>query len=458
MKRKILYINLDFPPMAGPAVWRALWFTKFLAASGYDVSVLCSDRSWWCERYDESILEHIPSSAKILRIKSLFPSDFLYKLIGILGRKAAGGGCPHSVLSRFNRLVDRFYPEQNFWWLLMACIRGIHLGIFAKFDCVITSGPPHISHIVGMLISRLSHARWIMDYRDLWLDDPIQSPGFWYQKKLLEFFERKAVKSCDAVVTVSPSWRKHLADKYEGVKHQSKFHMIRNGHNIEDYAADPRNQVDGRLHIHFNGAPQGLSKTTHLLDALSKLNSDGSFVGRMPLVTFTGMIDHFRDQVREMGLEEIVKDVRSMTYQQSIEYSKNADALLIIVNNEYPAMRGTIPAKTYEAMALGRHIFAVIPPESDIRELLEEYGNATACNVDDIEEIARCLAALIESRTELNRKVDVVRNKEFAGRFSRRRLTNQLIELIESLVAQNEGAERCQPDAENQLMRSQCAR
>ncbi len=56
-------------------------------------------------------------------------------------------------------------------------------------------------------------------------------------------------------------------------------------------------------------------------------------------------------------------------------------------NNIHPSRRGTIPAKTCEAIALGRHIFAVIPPGSDIVELLEEYGNATICNVDDIEEI-----------------------------------------------------------------------
>ncbi len=128
---------------------------------------------------------------------------------------------------------------------------------------------------------------------------------------------------------------------------------------------------------------------------------------RLPLVTFTGITESFRDQVRERGLEGLVKDVKNMTYQQSIEYSNATDVLLVIVNNDHPVMRGTIPAKTYEAIALARHILAIIPAGSDIAELLAEYGNATVCNVDDVEEI-------VQSLIGLNR---VSRQPQSAGRY-----------------------------------------
>ncbi len=272
MKRKILYINLDFPPLGGPGVWRAFWFTRYLTDSGYHVTVLCSDRSCWCERRDETLLKHIPPDAKIIRLKSIFPNDLfvwaerllnrtgrdhgrnLLNLpgpdapengdretaasdgLGSSGRRGVYGFCKRLLgirnRSRIRSWIDKYYPEKNLWWFLVACIRGIHLSIFGKFDCIITSGPPHISHLVGWLISKLSRTPWIVDYRDLWMDDPNQAPQTGYQKKLFNFLERKVVKNCDAVVTVSPFWTKHLADKYKEIKDKSKFHMIRNGHNI----------------------------------------------------------------------------------------------------------------------------------------------------------------------------------------------------------------------------------
>ena len=70
--RRVLYVNHDFPPMSGPAVWRALWFTRYLAISGYGVTVLCADRSDWCDRYDQSLLHHIPAEVQIKRVKARF--------------------------------------------------------------------------------------------------------------------------------------------------------------------------------------------------------------------------------------------------------------------------------------------------------------------------------------------------------------------------------------------------
>ncbi len=322
------------------------------------------------------------------------------------------------------------------WWLFVASILSIYMSIFQKFDCVITSGPPHVSHIVGLFMKRMSHIRWIMDYRDLWLDDPIQSPQYGYQRKLFESLERQAVKNCDAVVTVSPSWMNQLADKYRDVKDKSRFHMIRNGHNIGGKIVSSSKKAKERLHIHSNGTPQFLSRTTHLLDALFRLKSSGIYDGCLPLVTFTGINDSIRQEIQKRRLEGVVQDVKPMTYQESIEYSMKADVLLVIVNNDHPARRGTIPAKTYEAIGLRKHIFAIIPPRSDVRNLLDEYGNATICNVDDEDDILQCLVTLLESRDKwLERDVTVNTNETLIFKYSRRMQAEQLIVLIESLMS-----------------------
>ena len=280
-----------------------------------------------------------------------------------------------------------------------------------------------------------------MDYRDLWTDDPAQSPDTGYQVKLFNYLERKTIKNSSAVITVSPSWIKYLALKYAHEKDRNKFHLIRNGHNlaITLNTGTTASRTKEKLHIHFNGTPQRLSRTTHLLDALSRLKLMDISDSQLPIVTFTGTTDSFRREVKRRGLENVVQDVQSMSYRQSIEYSEKADVLLVVVNNEHPSRRGTIPAKTYEAMALGRHILAIIPPESDIRELLEEYGNASFCNVDDIDDICRCLMALITSHNNGSKKnIDFDKTKEIVEKYSRKMQTEQLISLVETLISERD--------------------
>ncbi len=433
--------------MGGPGVWRALWFTKYLIESGYDVTVVCSDRSNWCSRYDDTLLNLIPSKVKIIRIKSIFLTDLFSKLEKLL--KIHKKNRIKNFYMKIKWRIFHYYPEPNLWWFLKASVHCIYLSIFGRFDCIITSGPPHISHVAGLLISKFSPTLWIMDYRDLWTDDPGQSPKTGYQRRLFEILERKAIKNSNAVVTVSPSWKNHLSAKYGDEKGESKFHLIRNGHDIGN-ALDTdlvSNEPKKRLHIHFNGTPQGLSRTTHLLDALCRLKLMGMSDDRLPVITYTGTTGYFNDEIEERGLEGIVQDVQSMPYQQSIEYSKKADVLLVIVNNQHPSRRGTIPAKTYEAMALGRHVFALIPPQSDVRELLEEYGNASICNVDDIDEIYKCLAVLVTShKNGLDKNIDLDKKKEILQKYSRRTQADQLISLIETLISEGKNSIRFSGD------------
>ncbi len=95
-------------------------------------------------------------------------------------------------------------------------------------------------------------------------------------------------------------------------------------------------------------------------------------------------------------MSDYVVDVGPMSRRASIDYSRQADVLLVVVNDDNASRLGTIPAKTYEAMALGRHVLGVVPRGSDVETLLESYGDATICNVADPDEIFVGLSRLVE--------------------------------------------------------------
>jgi hypothetical protein len=419
--------------MSGPGTWRALWFTKYLAEWGYAVTVLCGTRSKWCHRYDKSLLQVLPVTVRVRRIKSAFQ----YRMFSKFSCRFIVG-----VRKAIARRIERYYPEPDeyFLWAIKATIISIILVLSRRIDCVITSGPPHMSHIVGWFTKKVARKPWIMDYRDLWTDDPIQSPQRGYQKSLFVAMERKAVASADAIVTVSPFWQHHLRAKFRGEKRGDNFFLIRNGHNLSREIADksvPRHYGE-RLHVHFNGTPQSFNLSKSFLEALTRLKSATSSDHSIPIFTFTGFDGFFSSEVQSRCLEDIVIDVGVMSHQQCIEYCLGCDVLLVIVTNDAPPLhRGTIPAKIYEAIALRRHILAIVPTNSDVIEILEEYGNATVCNVDNPDDIYRGLIRLATDWTEnkINGVLDVQKMEAILWKYHRKNEANQLNAIIENLLA-----------------------
>jgi glycosyltransferase involved in cell wall biosynthesis len=436
--RLVLYVNHDFPPMSGPGIWRALSFVTRLALAGHRVTVLCGTRSHWSNRYDDSLLHAVPSTVRVRRLKSLFTTKWVARLDEVAS--TARVPAARTVAAALSWRLKTYYPDQYLVWLLQAAGVGAYLALSRRFDCVITSGPSHLSHVVGWMIRRLRKTVWIVDYRDLWTDDAAQFPQSGYQARLFRAVERRAIRSADAVVTVSPAWQRHLKTKFGRPQDADKFFLIRNGHDLDDLSVDGADaDRHERLHVHFNGTPQVLSRTTALLDGLCLLRSSLKPADCLPLVSFTGFNAEFEREVHTRRLEEVVVDVHAMTKQQSIEYSLRSDVLLVIVNSEIALREGTIPAKTYEAMALGRHVLAILPRQSDVRKLLAEYGNATLCDVDDPKDICAALEKLIQSHREhrLNTESTIQRRQPILTKYSREAQARQLLSLIDALCARS---------------------
>jgi glycosyltransferase involved in cell wall biosynthesis len=303
---------------------------------------------------------------------------------------------------------------------------------------VITSGPPHICHIMGWVIHKVARRRWIVDYRDLWTDDPTHCPHSGYKLQLFKRIERSVIKNADAVVTVSPSWRDHLRTKFRREKQPDRFVLIRNGFNLDDMPTTrpSDHRPTKRIHIHSSGTPQPLAATVALLDALGKIKASSVNHDTLPLITFTGMSDQQRQDVISRQLDDCVVDVGAMSRQKSIDYCLKCDVLLVVVNNDNMSRKGTIPAKTYEAMALGCHILAIVPSPSDVTPLLTEYGNATICNVEDTNDIYQGLLGLVQAHNA-GALVSAVPGEEsrdrFLSKYSRASQARQLISLIEVL-------------------------
>ncbi len=432
MVRRVLYINLDFPPMSGPGIWRALAFAKYLPELDHEVTMLCSDRSPSRSRFDESLCDEIPEQVTVKRIPSYFQGDIAKNIESLMD--LAPGSLAKKVLRRILCRFVKYYPDQQFHWALSVAAYGLQMAARGQVDVLLTSGPPHICHLAGLIISTLRPLPWVMDYRDLWTDDRVQIKQTSYQQTLFERLEGACVAKATRIVAVSPGYIEHLSTRFS--KSPDLYSLVRNGHDVSPETIELSRVLpdNTRLHIHFNGTPQVTHPFSEVLNALDRMRAKDGHDRDLPRVTFTGVPAKFEAEIKALKLEEHVSDVGHMSRTDSIKYSLGCDVLLAMVNANNPLYRGTIPGKAYEALALGRHLLALMPKHSVLAEMIEAAGEGTLVDVSNPNAIYEGFAEVrrLFDSGKLNRIRTEAQHQAIAELYSRKTQARALVEVFDS--------------------------
>jgi hypothetical protein len=116
---------------------------------------------------------------------------------------------------------------------------------------------------------------------------------------------------------------------------------------------------------------------------------------------------------------------------EAVSEMARADALLLMTPDN-DGGRLCIPAKTFEYLAYGRHIIAVVHPDTALAGILAAAGNVTLVNHGDV----AGLTAAIQARFDAKRTgmPDPSRNMEFVNQFRRDRTAKRFSEIVEACV------------------------
>lgn len=439
---RIYAVNLDFPPVGGPGVWRILAMVKYAALAGHKVKVFCSDRASWHSRTDASLLKQLPEGVEVVRVHAWFLTDTLAWLNSLA----------HSVQSpQLRRLIlafrwrlDYYWPDSVLYWATKTAMVAIWHARRDSPDCIFTTGPQHLSHLTGYLLRKWFKTVWIMDYRDPWTCPAETHELVAYQPKLFAWLEGKFIMEANAVTVVTPTWLNEIKKKFYRAGLKDKFHLLRNGHDLPDEDGKQGEEqlaesVNRPLKVHFNGTIQSNNNLLRSLEAaIHHLQGEGVNPQTL-LFSFCGLPGDFKDSLLSSPYVSCFLDYGPMDHGKSLACCQEADALLVMVQTGVSALyRGAIPGKTYEALALGKHIFAVLPAQCDTRELLNDYPNATLTTDTDVDSITEGIRALIKLFEASGRRIPLVplrRRQDLAKQYSRRSQADQLIQIMRMELA-----------------------
>ncbi len=393
--KSVLLVSYHFPPDAAVGAFRCQKFAKYLPEHGWTPHVLTVQEHYH-PRQDPTRLRDV-ARAQVHRTRML-PSPLtamlssrnaLLRAVGrsdVLERRLeANARMTFDERDRPRRgLVDRIrrvvlslgrLPDNQVGWVPPALIAGLRLRRRHSISAVLTSGPPHSAHLVGLYLKRLTRVRWIADLRDPWVGSPQVPLGLrsGLSDRVEARMERAVVRAADRVVLLTnrscDSFRQRYPDQAP-----AKFVTITNGFDAEDFSslspvsAEPVFTVVHAGTLYYRRSPRAL------LSAIAHLVERGTIPKTDIQVVFAGDIADGHD-VAELSasgpLAGVLRLTGRLSHAEALTWMRRADLLCLFAQGQMDQ----IPAKAFEYLAAGAPILA-IAGEGATTDLITKAGGA----------------------------------------------------------------------------------
>jgi glycosyltransferase involved in cell wall biosynthesis len=278
-------------------------------------------------------------------------------------------------------------------WLPAAYAAARRLVRERQIDCLVTTGPMHSTHLMGLMLGR-GRPAWIADFRDGWCYEPLRPP--WptpAQTHLDAAMERRVVCSADAVIGVSHpiaedfSTRLGVAATHIPNGWDPRWDALVSGASEVELEPDTVSIVHtGSLGGEVWRDPEPLFSAMRLITARRPETAH-----RMRLV-LAGPLDPRLGELLEHADGIGVRYVGHLSRGAALALQRSAHALLLLAS---PHRASATPGKLYEYLAAGKPIIA-LAGESELAQILRETGTGVAVAPNDVEGIARSLLAVAD--------------------------------------------------------------
>lgn len=370
--QKVLIVTYYWPPAGGPGVQRWLYFVKYLRDFGMEPVLYIPDKPHY-PITDPELQRAVPEGLRIYRSRFWEP----YLMAGLFGRRKT-----RRISSGIIRKQNRSWTEKLLLWIrgnlfipdarrnwVSAARRELPAILESEgIRTVITTGPPHSLHLIGMEAQRRSAVRWIADFRDPWTEIGYQSAlylgGRARQKH--EELERQVLQEASVVIATSQTTATDLG-KVGGRSVQ----VITNGYDLDPAAGG---QPDGPFVLAHIGSLLSGRNPQALWSALGQLCREDTAFAESFRLELTGLVSpEVEADLKRFGIWDHVQIEPYLPHAEAVVRQRQAQILLLI-EIDAPETRGILPGKLFEYMAASRPVLAVGPEGWEAAALVRESG------------------------------------------------------------------------------------
>lgn len=407
--KKVLIITYYWPPSGGGGVMRWLKMSKYLPDLGW-TPIIYTPLNPDPSMIDESLLNEIHPSTITVKKKIWEPYN-IYRRFTLKSRsqklrpsfisEASTGNWKDrfSVFIRGNLLI----PDPRVFWVIPSTRFLLKFIKENPVDAIITTGPPHSMHLIGMGLKRKLLLPWIADFRDPWskIDFYGKLKLTWLADRLHKYLEKKVLAEADMAVTVSPNCAQDLL-----VSDNKQVELIYNGFDPADFSfIDERKSCDEKFSISHYGSLGRDRNPTAFWKVLGNLcNQNPVFKEKLEIQLIGSVDKSVIKSIEENNLSGALKTEGEMPHKNGLIKLSTSQLLLLPLNNT-PNAKGILPGKLFEYLALKRPIIAIGPDNGDLNRIIKASKSGVCHDFNDIpgmtESIQSYFSDYLENKLEL---------------------------------------------------------
>ncbi|WP_179319732.1 glycosyltransferase [Winogradskyella helgolandensis] len=424
-KKKVLIITYYWPPAGGPGVQRWLKFVKYLPKFGIEPIVYCPENPNY-PIMDESLVNEIPDTVTILKQ----PINEPYVLASVFSKgksnKISSGVIPKAKKQSFiekTMLYVRgnfFIPDARKNWVKPSVSFLSDYIEKHKIETIITTGPPHSLHLIGLQLKATLGVKWVADFRDPWT-----TIGYHKELKLTEAskikhlgLEQDVLNSADEIIVTS----NHTKNEFL-TKTNQPISVITNGYDSHSVRVEGKDELFTLSHI---GSLLSERNPVVLWETLSELIKENSAFSEAFKLQLIGVVsDDVIESIHQNGLKDHVNIVGYVNHDEALKFQMKSQVLLLIeIDSE--DTKAIIPGKVFEYLISETPILAIGPKDSDVEQIIKSTNTGTYFNYQQKAELKTQLLSYFEAFQNNALKVNAIGLQPY----SRRALTEKLAGLL----------------------------
>ena len=426
--KKILIITYYWPPAGGPGVQRWLKFVKYLPDFGIQPIVYVPENPTY-PIVDEKLVKEVSDKAIILKHTIFEP----YQLASLFSKnktkKISSGIIPNQKKQSF---LDKtflwirgnlFIPDARVFWVKPSVAFLEKYIVENTIDTIVTSGPPHSLHLIGLELKQKLNLKWFADFRDPWT-----TIGYHKSLRLSRFaakkhktLERQVLNTADTIIVTS----KTTKTEFEAIT-SKPISVITNGYDTEEVG---KQTLDLKFSLAHIGSFLSERNPLILWESLVELITEiPDFKSHLEIKLIGAVSQEVLETIQQFGLNVYLNNLGYVSHVEAIAHQRKSQVLILIEINSADT-KSIIPGKLFEYMVSNRPIIAIGPKDSDFSEIITNTNTGVFFDYSEKLKLKRVILDFYNQFLEGKLQSNGVGLQNY----SRRNLTRNLVELLNKM-------------------------
>lgn len=426
-QNKLLIITYYWPPAGGPGVQRWLKFVKYLPDFDVQPIVYIPENPTY-PIIDKNLEKEVSDKAIILRHKIFEPYQLASFLSKNKTKKISSGIIPNKKKQSFLDTLflwirgNLFIPDARVFWVKPSVAFLEKYIAENNIDTIVTSGPPHSLHLIGLELKQKFNVKWYADFRDPWT-----TIGYHKSLRLSKYaakkhktLEHKVLNAADTIIVTSNTTK----TEFQAIT-AKPIAVITNGYDSENVVKEA---LDTKFSLAHIGSFLSERNPRLLWEVIVELiNEVPDFQAHLEIKLIGAVSQEVLETISKYELNPYLNNLGYVSHSEAISHQRKSQVLLLIeINSE--DTKSIIPGKLFEYMVSGRPIIAIGPKGSDFAEIITNTNTGVFFDYSEKMRLKSVLLRFYNQFLEGKLQSNAVGLQQY----SRKSLTEKLVKLLTS--------------------------